>query len=56
MVGDGGSVTELESAYEKLIDRVKAATSEKPISVRWNKRIGAYEIIDKQAWFKNSGE
>ena len=56
LVGDGGSAKQLEFAWEKLTDRVKAVTSEKPISVRWNRRTGAYELIDKQDWFKNSDE
>lgn len=54
--GDVRSITELESAYEKLTDRVKAAISEKPIFIRWNKRTGAYEVLEKQDWFKNSDE
>lgn len=56
MVDDGGSVAELESAYEKLIDRVKAVTPEKPVFVRWNKRIGTYELIDKRDLFKAPDE
>lgn len=44
--GDECSATQLESACEKLTDRVKAATSEKPIFVRWNKKTGTYEVID----------
>ena len=44
--GDECSVTELESACEKLTDRVKAATPEKPILVRWNKTTGTYEVMD----------
>lgn len=55
-VGDGSFVAELESACEKLADRVKAVTSEKPVFVRWNKRTGAYELIDKQDLFKNPDE
>lgn len=46
LVDDECSATELESACEKLTDRVKAATSEKPILVRWNKRTGTYEVMD----------
>ena len=44
--GDECSATELESAFEKLTDRVKAATSENPILVQWNKRTGTYEVMD----------
>lgn len=54
--GDVRSITELESACVKLTDRVKAVTPEKPVFVRWNKRTGAYEVLEKQDWFKNSGE
>lgn len=46
LVGDGGSAKQLEFAWEKLTDRVKSATSEKPILVRWNKRTGTYEVMD----------
>ena len=44
--GDECSAEQLESACAKLTDRVKAATSEKPILVRWNKRTGTYEVMD----------
>lgn len=52
IVGDGGSAAELESAYAKLTDRAKAVTPEKPVFVRWNKRTGTYELIDKRDLFK----
>lgn len=51
--GDECSATEPESVWEKLTDRVKTATSEKPVFVRWNKRTGTYELIDKRDLFKN---
>lgn len=54
LVGDGSFAEQLESACKQLADRVKATTSEKPIFVRWNKRIGAYEVVDKQDWFKDA--
>ena len=68
--GDECSAEQLESARKKLTDRVKAATSEKPIFFRWNKRTGTYEVMDnslerakifedwlmEQDWYKISGE
>lgn len=56
LVGDGSFAAELESACAKLADRVKAATSEKSVFVRWNKRTGVYELIDKQDLFKSPDE
>lgn len=56
LVGDRGSAKQLESACAKLADRVKAATSEKSVFVRWNKRTGVYELIDKQDLFKSPDE
>lgn len=56
LVGDRGSTEQLESACKKFADRVKAATSEEPIWIRWNKRTGIYEVVDKQDLFKNSDE
>lgn len=52
LVGDECSATEPESAWEKLTDRVKAVTPEKPVFVRWNKRTGTYELIDQRDLFK----
>lgn len=53
LVGDEYSTEQPESAWKKLTGRVKAATSEKPVFVRWNKRTGTYELINKQDLFKN---